>query len=328
MEPSASRLLRDFSGSLHCFTTFVFAWLLCGAAQANGNYPVTRWVIEGDTQSFSLSAKTLAHPNPWDRAHQWLCANAVSKNIQGIIGTGDIIYRYGTFGSDLTSSLRLEERAADYAYDITDACGLASILPAGNHDVYGLTHGYSGPPNNTDRYLGFMKTRPLHRPVKKSPTGLSWTWGLAPNFSLLVLPWAANAAEESWARTTIANSPSAERFFIFQHEGITPTLLPTIPSWIPAGRLAAQFGQRKVPMVIGGHHLQTDMVQSRLNSLGQRGLFVNFQEMDPRTNYSQPFWGYVVWLEYHHSTGKWCFWDENVLTGEKNRFEPTTCWVP
>lgn len=327
METSASRIRGEFSRALSCFATFVCAWLFCLAAHANGNYPVTRWVIEGDVQSFSLAGQSIPHPNTWDRTHQWLCSNASAKSIQGVIGTGDTVYRYGAYGADLPASLRLQERVADYAYDITDACGLESILPVGNHDVYGLTYGYKGPPNHTDRYVGFLQTRPLHRPDRKSPSGLSGTWGIAPNFSMLVLPWEADAAEEAWARTTIASSSSAERFFILQHETVHPNLLPNYPG-TPAGRLAAQFGQRKVPMLIGGHFIVTDKVQTGVNSAGQRSLFVNFQEMDPRTNYAQPFWGYVVWLEYHHATGKWCFWDENVLTGERNRFEPTTCWVP
>jgi hypothetical protein len=287
---------------------------------------VTRWVIEGDTQTYALAGKTLAHPNPWDQAHQWLCSNATAKGIQGVIGTGDVIYRHGAYGADLSAFERLEERAADYAYDILDACGLESVLPIGNHDVYGQAPGYAGPPNHTDRYLGFLGARPLHRPVARSPSGLSWIVGLAGSFSLLVLPWEASTAEESWARTTIANSNASERFFIIQHEGVSPTALPALATWVAAGRLAAQFGPQKVPMVIGGHHIQTDKVQTGVNSAGQRSLFVNFQEMDPRN--SQPFWGYVVWLEYYHATGRWCIYDENVLTGERNRFQPTVCWVP
>ena len=317
----------------------IVLFLFAIAANANGNYPVIRWFIEGDTQTYVWVNKWLAHPNPWDNTHSWLCSNAVAQNLQGVIGTGDVIQRHGAYGSDLDAVMRAEELTADYGYDILENCGLAVALPAGNHDVYGTcggatpTVGCPPPPSTTDRYLGFMLARPSHTPssASHSPSGLSWTQGLFANYMLLVLPYAADANEEAWAYQRIATSPAAQRFILMQHEAVEPVngpgggmrLLPGTAS----EHLANAFGVTKVPMLMGGHYIGvTDRVELGVLPTGQRMLFVNFQETDPAT--SLPFYGSGVWLEYQTASGQICVYDANVLTGQTNRFQPTTCWVP
>jgi len=291
------------------------------STHGSGYYPVVRWVIEGDTQDFASVGGSLPHPNPWDRAHQTLCGLANAKNLQGVIGTGDIIDTFGWFDRSRSP----EAIAADYAYDILDACGLVAVLPAGNHDFYGRFVGDPPPPNNSDRYLGFVSARPRVSASSRSASGLSWVQPLVAHYRLLVLPYQADQVEEAWARATIAAKPNLQ-FFVLQHEAVDPAERPDLVAKTAAARLAAQFGPRRVPVVVGGHYKPTDKVTTFVTAAGVRALFVNFQTLDPRSG--APFWGYVVWLEYNTATGRWCLFDENVLTGERNRFEPTTCFTP
>jgi len=300
------------------------ALLQASAALASGSYPVLRWVIEGDTQDYALAAPSLPSPNLWDETHGALCALAAAKNLQGVIGTGDIVDTHGWF--NLAHSP--EAAAADHAYDILDACRLVSVLPAGNHDFYGAFPGELPPPNHSDQYLRFVYARPFAPTApRRSPTGLSWIQPLGGSFHLLVLPYEADAAEEAWAEQRILTALPGVRFFLLQHEAVDPAQRPQLVASTAAARLAAQFGPQRVPLVIGGHYKPVDKVETFVTPSGTRALFVNFQSFDP-LNGNQPYWGYLVWLEFDVASGRWCFWDENLLTGERNRFQATTCWTP
>jgi hypothetical protein len=150
-----------------------------------------------------------------------------SHNIQGIIGTGDIIERYGSYGSGIGSLAQDDVDRVDYAFDITDACGLRQVPTAGNHDAYGWCNAnqppYAGPdcsspPIYWDRYLAFVNARPSTSAPgsRRSKSGLSWIEALTTKVKLVVLPYAADSAERDWAIAQMGTP--ADTFFILQHE--------------------------------------------------------------------------------------------------------------
>ena len=285
-----------------------------------------RWLIEGDTQNwvahagagvFVLSTGTWVYyytpPSQWDATHTWLCANKSALSLRGIIGTGDIVPT-----PDAPPNGPEYWVSADYAYDITDACGIPAALPAGNHD-WSASAGWSD-------YTAFLASRPLHAPVAQSASGMAWVELLADEFWLMVLPFGASTSDENWASNYIANAPAGTRFFVFQHDAVDPGYPGTIPTTRAAGRIAQTHGYAKVPVVIGGHFTPADHVQSWTNSLGQRALLTNYQrKAPPNAGYN---WGAMTWLTYSSASGRWCFNDFNQITGVEHAFEPPTCWVP
>ncbi|HEY8122031.1 MAG TPA: hypothetical protein VII78_11985 [Myxococcota bacterium] len=251
-------------------------------------------MIEGDTQNWAFSATSA---DEWRRLHVELCNIGATR----ILGTGDIV-------DDRDDAAQWAR--ADAVYDVTDACGLPATLPAGNHDIQ-----VAGLPDSFTSYDAFMKKRPLHQPLAKSPTGHSWVDRLEPGYVVGVLPFDAVAAEISWLDGWLA-SHTSERALLIKHDAVLPT---TGGRHGAALTLTNRFGARIVG-VLGGHYLPVD----RVGGWSKAGftVFSNYQLGAVLGARPQ---GLVTMLDHYLATDTWCIRTINYLTGEMNRFEPAHC---
>lgn len=303
--------------------------LLAGAPVAAQDFRT--FVLEGDTQSHARQDGDEEDVPHLELMHEWYCDQKEELGIEAIIGTGDVIETLGKFDYLPFGAERTEGEVVDAAFDITEACGIRTILPNGNHDYYGsCANGLPPAPgcgiapiNNPS---AFDAWKAANRPAIQAPPesfGGAFVEELVEDLKLLVLPYIASAAVEAWAADYIARN-DCDTFFVLQHHAVNPSSQPSIPTTTAAGRLVDEFGGERIPLTIGGHWSSSDPVSYSAGVDGKRSLFSNFQWLDPLTG--AHYAGNVTMLRIDVETGEVCVWDQEVLTGQLYRFQALTCF--
>jgi calcineurin-like phosphoesterase family protein len=113
-----SAVTRSWLSPLTLLALSLFCWLLVPAVEAqNGDFSI---VLLPDTQYYSAS-----HPNILNSQMLWIVNNAAARNVQMVLGLGDIVNNGGS---------STEWTTADAAYKQLDATHIPYFAAIGNHD--------------------------------------------------------------------------------------------------------------------------------------------------------------------------------------------------
>jgi Carboxypeptidase regulatory-like domain/Calcineurin-like phosphoesterase/Bacterial Ig domain len=200
-----SAVIRNWLSRPTALVLGLFCWLLAPAANSqNGDFTV---VLLPDTQYYSES-----FPSILNSQMQWIVNNAVSLNIQMVLGLGDIVNNGGSTPEWVT---------ADAAYKMLDTAHIPYFAALGNHDYDANNpRGRTSAMNNFNRYFGPLRYQ--NAAYWPSP---SWRGSYPANsnenffglitingqgYLILVLEFYPRDTSLSWAAQVIQNNPSAQ----------------------------------------------------------------------------------------------------------------------
>jgi hypothetical protein len=293
------------------------AFLLPAAALARGNYPppIVRFWIEGDTQSMAhpYGASKVAN---WLAMHHKLCELRQSKNIKGVLHTGDIV-QYWHDEDDWAN--------ADAATQILENCNLHPIFPAGNHDY--VQPGIENRDYAFANYDAFMKRHPYPSYLKWAHPDkrayVAWIWS---GHFVVVLPYRALPGEVEWVVERAKTLQGPKSFILIHHFSAWRNGVYSAQSKEVVAKL--QAADLNVRAVLGGHARglpRTEYTKWRSPAdLELLSIFSNFQDQEP--GYEGQFDGWGTWLELYENTGELCASSESLLTGERNLFDKRECF--
>lgn len=278
--------------------------------------PMARFWVQGDTQTMAagISGST---PQAWIEQNEWVC----KMRPEAVLHTGDIVHNV----TGLT-----DWNNANAAFDVLDACELRYITPAGNHDY--LHDGNPDNPPSWHHYDFFMTTRDQtrvgkHFRVDTHTDGHAWLEHLWEDYYIIVLPFTATPAEESWTLQAARALPQGAKLILLQHWSAWRggPANPPVRQYIASAERAGI----QLVAVIGGHARgipRTAYLGWPTSDPDLFNLYSNFQDYE--TGYTGGVfdkWG--SWLEIYKATGQLCARSASV-DDRYDLFGGRVCWTP